>query len=46
MNNNEPNKIVNALFKRWLKLHEVKESANFDYPAQEQLKKNFAKLPA
>jgi len=44
MNNNEPNKIVSALFKRWLKLHEVKVSANFDYPAQEQLKKELCNI--
>ncbi len=38
MNNNEPNKIVAALFKRFLKLKEVKMAVDYDYKSEAILK--------
>ena len=38
MNNNEPNKIISALFKEYLRLRLVKDADKYDYKAEDILK--------
>lgn len=44
MKNNEPNKIVTALFKDYLKLRLVRDADKYDYKGEELLKIELAKI--
>jgi len=46
MNNNEPNKIVNNLYKRYIKLSQdcKGDASKYDYKAEEQIKNELLKI--
>ena len=44
MENNEPNKIINSIFKSYQKLNEVKFAVDYDYKKEQVLKQDLLKI--